>query len=181
MQFLTIQNRCHRFQGFVYHRARFSPDHKSIEVFLRPRKGSDAICSRCDHPAPRYDQLAGRRFESLPFWGFLVFLLYAMRRVDCRRCRAVVVEEVPWADRKRTLTKAYICFWPVTFSRKPSGNPGTTSRPPGQAIPGRMVSADHAFPHRADEEDRSLPAPPPEVILNYFGRKNRFPAGWWRA
>jgi hypothetical protein len=32
---------------------------------------------------------AERRFEFIPFWGFLVFLLYAMRRVDCRRCQAV--------------------------------------------------------------------------------------------
>jgi transposase len=33
-----------------------------------------------------------------------------MRRVDCRRCSAVVVEEVPWGDGKRTLTKAYMRF-----------------------------------------------------------------------
>ena len=33
-----------------------------------------------------------------------------MRRVDCPRCDAVVVEEVPWADGKRTLTKAYMLF-----------------------------------------------------------------------
>jgi len=33
-----------------------------------------------------------------------------MRRVDCRRCDAVVVEQVPWADGKRTLTKAYMLF-----------------------------------------------------------------------
>ncbi|MGA2595494.1 MAG: hypothetical protein ABSH09_00645 [Bryobacteraceae bacterium] len=31
---LTILNRCHRFRGF----ATFSPDHKSIEVSVRPRK-----------------------------------------------------------------------------------------------------------------------------------------------
>src|SRR5215471_7572629 len=62
MELLTILNRCHRFRGFVYHRARFSPDHKSIEVSVRPRKGSAAICSRCHQPAPGYDQLAERRF-----------------------------------------------------------------------------------------------------------------------
>src|SRR5262249_20599787 len=27
-----------RFRGFVYHRARFTPDHKSIEVSVRPRQ-----------------------------------------------------------------------------------------------------------------------------------------------
>jgi transposase len=107
MELTTILNRCHRFRGFVYGHARFSTDKKSIEVItLRPRKGSAAVCSRCHLPAPGYDQLAERRFEFIPLWGFFVFLLYAMRRVDCRRCGAVVVEEVPWGDGKRTLTKS---------------------------------------------------------------------------
>jgi transposase len=77
-------------------------------VSVRPRQGSAAICSRCHHPARGYDQLAERRFEFTPLWGFFVFLLYATRR---RRCNAVVVEEVPWGDGKRTLTKASRCFW----------------------------------------------------------------------
>lgn len=29
MELITILNHCHRFRGFVYHRARFSPDKKS--------------------------------------------------------------------------------------------------------------------------------------------------------
>ena len=33
-----------------------------------------------------------------------------MRRVDCRHCDAIVVEEVPWGDGMRTLTKAYMLF-----------------------------------------------------------------------
>jgi transposase len=110
MELLTILNSCHHFPGFVYQQARFSADRKSIEVAVRPRKGSAAVCSRCHQPAPGYDQLAERRFEFIPLWGFFVFLLYAMRRVDCRRCDAVVVEEVPWGDGKRTLTKAYMLF-----------------------------------------------------------------------
>jgi len=110
MELITILNRSHRFQGFVYQHAHFSADKKSIEVAVRPRKGSTAVCSRCHQPAPGYDHLAERRFEFIPLWGFLVFLLYTMRRVDCGRCAAVVVEEVPWGDGKRTLTKAYMLF-----------------------------------------------------------------------
>jgi hypothetical protein len=64
--------------------------------------------SQCHLPAPGYDQLAERRFEFIPLWGFLGFLLYTMRRVDSRRCGVVAVEEVPWGDGKRTLTKAYM-------------------------------------------------------------------------
>jgi hypothetical protein len=104
MELITILNRCHRFRGFVYQHAHFSADKKSIEVAVRPRKGSAAVCSRCHLPAPGYDQLAERRFEFIPLWGFLVFLLYTMRRVNCRRCGIVAVEEVPWGDGKRTLT-----------------------------------------------------------------------------
>ena len=130
LQLITILNRCHRFPGFVYQQARFSSDHKSIEIAVRPRKGSKAICSRCHQPAPGYDQLAERRFEFIPFWGFLVFLLYSMRRVDCRRCQAVVVEEVPWADGKRTLTKAYMLFlarWARRLSWKETAEAFRTS------------------------------------------------------
>jgi transposase len=110
LQLITILNRCHHFPGFVYQQAGFSSDHKSIEIAVRPRKGSAAVCSRCHQSAPGYDQLPERRFEYIPFWGFLVFLLYSMRRVDCRRCEAVVVEEVPWGDGKHTLTNAYMLF-----------------------------------------------------------------------
>jgi len=130
LQLITILNRCHRFPGFVYHQARFGSDRKSIEIAVRPRKGSRAVCSRCHQPAPGYDQLAERRFEFIPFWGFLVFLRYSMRRVDCRRCAAVVVEEVPWADGKRTLTRAYMLFlarWARKLSWKETAEAFRTS------------------------------------------------------
>jgi len=152
LQLITILNRCHRFPGFVYHQARFSSDHKSIEIAVRPRKGAKAVLTtgedawpalswisrplgcasgqRCHEPAPGYDQLPERSFEFIPFRGFLVFLLYAMRRVDCRRCDAVVVEEVPWADGKRTLTRAYMLFlarWARKLSWKETAESFRTS------------------------------------------------------
>ncbi len=110
MELITILNTCHRFKGFVYQHARFSQDKKSIEVSMRPRKRSAAICSSCHQPSPDYDQLGERRFEFIPLWGFFVFLLYTMRRVNCRRCGVVIVEEVPWGDGKRTLTTADMLF-----------------------------------------------------------------------
>jgi transposase len=130
MELITILNRCHRFRGFVYQQAHFSADKKSIEVAVRPRKGSAAVCSRCHLPAPGYDQLAERRFEFIPLWGFLVFLLYTMRRVNCRRCGTVAVEEVPWGDGKRTLTKAYMLFlarWARRLSWKETAEAFRTS------------------------------------------------------
>ena len=81
-------------------------------------------------PAPGYDQLAERRFEFIPLWGFLVFLLYTMRRVNCRRCGTVAIEEVPWGDGKRTLTKAYMLFlarWARRLSWKETAEAFRTS------------------------------------------------------
>jgi transposase len=129
VELITILNRCHRFRGFIYQHAHFSADKKSIEVAVRPRRGS-AVCSRCHLPAPGYDQLAERRFEFVPLWGFLVFLLYTMRRVNCRRCGIVAVEEVPWGDGKRTLTKAYMLFlarWARRLSWKETAEAFRTS------------------------------------------------------
>lgn len=109
MELTTILNRCYRFPGFIYEPARFSADHKTIEVRIRPRVGSRATCSGCQQPRPSYDQLEERRFEFIPLWGFLVFFLYRMRRVACGDC-GIVVEEVPWGSGKHQLTKAYMQF-----------------------------------------------------------------------
>src|ERR1039458_1202248 len=110
MELTTILNLCHHHRGFVYYHARFGSDKKSVEVNVRPRAGSAAVCSGCHKPAPGYDHLPERRFEFIPVWGFLVFFLYSMRRVQCRHCGVVVVEEVPWSDGKHQLTKAYMLF-----------------------------------------------------------------------
>src|SRR4026209_1030539 len=124
MELITILNHCHRFRGFVLPERHFSADKKSIEgieVAGRSRKGSAAICSRCHLPAPGYDQLAQRRFEFILLSGFFVFLLYTMRRVNCRRCGVVIVEQVPWGHGTRTLAKPHMLFlarWAAAFPRK---------------------------------------------------------------
>jgi transposase len=97
---------------------------------VRARKGSAAICSRCRRLAPGYDKLDEHRFEFIPLWGFFVFLLYTMRRVDCRRCDAVVVEEVPWGNGKHTLTTVYMLFlarWARRLSWKETAEAFRTS------------------------------------------------------
>jgi transposase len=110
MEPITIPNHCCLHQrGFVYRHTRYGPGKKSIEVEVRPRQGSAMVCSGCHTPAPGYDHLPERRFEFIPFWGILVFVLYRMRRVDCRNC-GIVVEEVPWGDGKHQSTKAHMLF-----------------------------------------------------------------------
>ena len=109
MLLTRLLNACHHFPGFVYEQARLDESSKTIEIAVRPRQGSKAHCSGCNRPAPGYDQLAVRRFEFIPIWGFAVVLLYAMRRVECRRC-GVKVEQVPWGAGKHTLCNAYLLF-----------------------------------------------------------------------
>ena len=94
----------------MYEPAKFGAvDRTSIEIKTRPRKGSTIICSGCHQPAPGYDHQPERRFEFIPLWGIAVFLLYCMRRVNCKSC-GVKVEEVPWASGKHQLTKTYMQF-----------------------------------------------------------------------
>jgi transposase len=129
MELTTILNHCHHQRGFVYQHARFGPDNKTIEVAVRPRQGTTAICSGCQKPAPGYDHLPERRFEFIPFWGFLVFFLYRMRRVNCQRC-GVVVEQVPWSDGKHQSTKAHMLFlarWARKLSWKETAEAFRTS------------------------------------------------------
>ena len=129
MQIITLLNQCYRFRGFVYQHVRLSPDRRSLQVRIRPRVGSPAICSGCHRPASGYDHLSDRQFEFIPVWGYLVFLLYRMRRVDCTTC-GVIVEEVPWADGKHQLTKAYMLFlarWARKLSWKETAQSFRTS------------------------------------------------------
>lgn len=102
-----LLNACHHFPGFVYATARLIEATNTIEVEVRPRRGSRAHCSCCSEKAPGYDVLPTRRFEFIPIWGYTVMLLYAMRRVQCPAC-GVKVEEVPWAQGKHSLTNAYM-------------------------------------------------------------------------
>ena len=107
MQLITLLNHCQRFPGFVYERARLVA--QTIEIDVRPRRGSKPICSGCQQRASTYDHLGLRRFEFVPLWGFMVVLLYRMRRVACPTC-GVKVEQIPWGCGKHQLTTAYMVF-----------------------------------------------------------------------
>ena len=115
MQLKTVLNRVHPVKGFVYEKDqmvedRNQPNGVRLTVRIRPRRGSRGICDGCDRPAPAYDRLDERRFAFVPLWGIAVTLLYARRRLDCRRCGTIQAERVPWADGKRPMTKAYEYF-----------------------------------------------------------------------
>ena len=107
----TILNDVEKHPLFIYGKAKIIKDdgEKRIEIPIKARRRSKGICSSCHKPAPGYDMLALRRFSFIPIWGFLVFFLYAPRRVNCPDC-GVKVEEIPWANGKSDQTKTYAWF-----------------------------------------------------------------------
>ena len=111
MQLKTILNRVQKHKSFVYGEARLieAKEGPMLEVPIRARAGGRPVCSGCGRKGPGYDTLPARRFEFIPFWGILVYLVYAMRRVDCPRC-GVKVEAVPWAEGKSPVTTPYAWF-----------------------------------------------------------------------
>lgn len=111
MHIKTILNAVEKHPFFVYESFELKQvvGRKVLEVIVRERKGSQATCSGCKKVAPGYDRLEERRFQFVPLWGIAVFLLYALRRVECVDC-GIVVEEIPWALGKRPLTKSFAYF-----------------------------------------------------------------------
>lgn len=132
MQLKTILNRCHKFKSFVYRSVRLVDDDGGpgeIEVDIVPRKNAKPICSGCGRPGSVYDHQGVRRFEFIPIWGFAVFFVYQMRRVNCRRC-GVKIEQVPWAQGKRELTTTYMQYlaqWAEKLSWREVANHFRTS------------------------------------------------------
>jgi len=111
MQLKTILNRVQKFKSFVYGKIVLMDEGGVLALLVEvlPRANSRAICSGCGHPGPGYDTLETRMFEFVPLRNIAVFLVYALRRVNCKTC-GVRVEAVPWADGKNTLTKTYMHF-----------------------------------------------------------------------
>jgi len=110
MQLKTILNRVQKYQSFIYTEFTLIEGKQlTLEVTLEARRNSRPVCSGCGRKRPGYDTLPARRFEFIPFWGVLVFFLYAMRRVQCPTC-GIKVERVPWAEGKRTVTTAYAWY-----------------------------------------------------------------------
>ncbi|MGH3905625.1 MAG: ISL3 family transposase [Pseudonocardiaceae bacterium] len=111
MQLQSILRRVQPLPGFVYTDVLFQQTRAGtqIQIGVRPRRRCKPVCSGCQQKRPGYDTLEPRHFAFVPLWGVAVFLIYAMRRVDCKTC-GVVVESVPWATGKSPMTHAYTWF-----------------------------------------------------------------------
>src|SRR3984893_11573969 len=139
MRLITLLNHCERFPGFVYVKARLSEQSRTVEIDVRPRRGSKPVCSGCHQRAPTYYHLSVRRFDFVPVWGFIVLLVYRMRRVECRDC-GVPVEEVAWAIGQQQMTQVFHAVFglpgeEIVLDRDGAG----LWQLLGQGLPGRRV------------------------------------------
>lgn len=107
----TILNRIQKYKSFIYTYTKIIDQGSDtfMEVGIEPRKNSKGCCSVCGRKCPGYDSLPERRYEFIPMWGIKVFFIYTPRRVECPFC-GVVVEKVPWADGKHSLTNSFRIF-----------------------------------------------------------------------
>lgn len=65
----------------------------TIEVDVRPRRGSKTHCSCCGKAAPGCDLLPVQRFEFIPIWGYSVMLLHVTQK--CRKTLHKFCDHLP--------------------------------------------------------------------------------------
>jgi len=109
----TLLSIVHPIKSFVYQKISlvFKNLRPVIEVQIVPRKNSKPVCSNCQCKGSTYDHMPNHRsFDFIPLWNIPVRLIYRMRRVDCKRCDSITVEQIPWAEGKHHSTNAFRLF-----------------------------------------------------------------------
>ena len=95
-------------KGFVYSNVSVNKN-QELEIEVRPRRNSRAICGGCGQKGPTCDHTSVRRFQFVPLWGIALFLVYSMLRVDCKE-GGVTTERIPWACGKIQQTYSFRLF-----------------------------------------------------------------------
>ena len=104
----TLLNNCYPIKGFVYgDQSRLA--NGALLIDLRSRRRSKGQCSKCRREAPGYDTLNERQFQFIPMWGYPVSIVYRRRRVACPE-HGVIVEHLPWAEGKSSITEPFRLF-----------------------------------------------------------------------
>ena len=105
-------NAIQHFAGFIYQEIelrRHEGQPLAIDIRLEPQKGMRGKCWQCRRTAPGYDRLEERSWLHVPLWGIPTYFLYAPRRVECPE-HGIVVEEIPWSEGKRPVTRSMMGF-----------------------------------------------------------------------
>jgi transposase len=81
-----------------------------LHIKVVPDRRYRPRCGKCGHIGKYRDTRPERQFKHVPLWGIPVFLSYSPRRVVCKHCGGIYVEQIPWAAGKRRLTDAFACY-----------------------------------------------------------------------
>ena len=75
----TILNSIENHRGFVYDSVSWDDklEVKTLLVQALPRMGSKGYCSGCGKRRPTYDTMKPRRFQFVPLWSIMVFLVHS--------------------------------------------------------------------------------------------------------
>ena len=129
-----ILNRVQPLPGFVYQAVRLTgaAGQERIEVSVAPHAQRSGCCGECRRACPGYDcpnSDRPRRWQHVPLWNIVVYLIYAPRRVQCPE-HGIVIEYMPWNEGKRPLTQAMMIFlalWARRLSWRDTAKAFTTS------------------------------------------------------
>src|SRR3954462_673100 len=91
-------------RGYDYVRTQYQDGQVIFTIAQDP---ADCRCSACGSPEVISRGQAGRRFRNLPIGSRPTAVVLPIPRVECRACGAVRQVEVPFADPRRTYTKAF--------------------------------------------------------------------------
>lgn len=101
MRISTVVRRLIGVSGLIVEAVCF--EEETLVVSVKPVRRK-ARCAQCGQRRPGYDRLPRRRWRHLNFGRLRVEFEYAPRRVSCKRCRGVHVEEVVWAAHASNFT-----------------------------------------------------------------------------
>jgi transposase len=91
-------------RGYVYTRTEYA---NGQAIFTIRQERKTHRCSYCGSSHVIYRGQVDRRFRSLPIGSRGTFVFLALPRVECRACGLVRQVDVPFADSRRSYTKAF--------------------------------------------------------------------------
>ena len=81
-------------------------EEEAVVATVRPRWPRPR-CGECGRRARGYDRARTRRWRHLNMGRLRIVLEYTPKRVECRRCEGVRVEQVPWAEHGSGFTRDF--------------------------------------------------------------------------
>jgi transposase len=91
-------------RGYQYTRAEYQDGQVIFTIHQEPET---CRCSACGSRQVVSRGQVERRFRSLPIGSRATFVILPIRRVECRQCGLVRQVEIPFADSRRSYTKAF--------------------------------------------------------------------------